>query len=373
MQPDILQRDSGNNFRTTALHTAVTAFWYAWAMYIYYTMCFYPVSGTTYRISVMIMLFAFSVMATVDAFVILPMNLEGIHIFFLRGVCMTDAAGIYTMLAYRVYMPGHVKASAVIFIVLSLPYLILVIHTIYSLRRNRTKELGVNFRVVSCKKILIVILVLAALASLFTLVPVAYKTITGQPMYLPDVKAASASEQYRLSDYTEKIAAAGTDDWRTLSTKEKLDVLQTVANLERTSLGINHELNVGSEYMENAERTVANYSVVRHEIVINQKFLESEADGYKMIGTVCHEAYHAYSYQLIELYEKVSDDDRRLMCFRKTEQYIKEFSEYKDAYSYGYDAYAAQRVESDANEHAASSLLVYTRAIQEYLEGGDEL
>ena len=85
MQPDILQRDSGNNFRTTALHTAVTAFWYAWAMYIYYTMCFYPVSGTTYRISVMIMLFAFSVMATVDAFVILPMNLEGIHIFFLRG------------------------------------------------------------------------------------------------------------------------------------------------------------------------------------------------------------------------------------------------------------------------------------------------
>lgn len=367
MQHCTLKRDVKSDLG--CIDVAVITLVYLWAAILYSHMIMIPISGVTYRLSAIALLAIFEVMAIINVVTLYPLY-PGRHIYHaaVHIFGIIDAAGIYTALAYRVYMPGLVKAAAVIFAVLVILFAALIVWTVCALYMQ--SNAGVRFRMKEhmCRRTIVIFLAFGALAASVMLVPVLYKYFTGQPMYLPDVKAEAELEEFSLKDHVEEIAVIGTDEWITLSTKEKLNVLQTIANIEKVYTGIDHELNVGSHPLKK-DTNIAYYDNTKNKIIINQNVLDSEADGYKMLNAICHEAFHAYSWQLVDVYEKLDDEDKRLLCFQQANQYRKEFADYKDAESYGYKAYSKQYVESDARTYAEKAVEEYRGYIEEYLKG----
>lgn len=153
------------------------------------------------------------------------------------------------------------------------------------------------------------------------------------------------------------------DRWAELSAQEKLDVLQTVANIEATYLGIPHELHVKTDML--GEWVLGCYADDSHTIFVNaEMYLEESA--HEMVRVISHEAYHAYEYRLVDLYQGASDSLRNLRLFNRISKYEYEFNNYIDG---ELDAvgYALQLVEIDSDAYAASAVDDYYEAIAEHL------
>ena len=148
-----------------------------------------------------------------------------------------------------------------------------------------------------------------------------------------------------------------------LSEKEKIDVMQVIANIEQRYLGVPHELIVIASELE--PETRGDYTNVSHIIRINRKYL-NEGDPFDLVGTVAHEAYHAYEHSLVELYEQAPKGMKSLSIFRDAVIYMKEFSDYRDA-SDNYDEYYDQMCERDARHYADYSKKDYRDRIFAYL------
>ena len=127
------------------------------------------------------------------------------------------------------------------------------------------------------------------------------------------------------------------DRWESLPQGKKLGVLQTIANMERSSLRLPHELNVKVETLD-ADR-LGYYRDSEHLIVINIDYLLYE-NPYELVDTVCHESYHALEHRLVEAYEQADDDVL---------------------------GYYLQACEEDARQHAESATNRYYREISKCL------
>lgn len=102
------------------------------------------------------------------------------------------------------------------------------------------------------------------------------------------------------------------DIWDILSLQERLNVLQTIANIEASYLGLPHELNVISAVMD--EETLGYYNDQIHTVAFNIDFLR-QGNSADILETLTHEAFHAYEHRLVDLYEHATNElkDPRLL------------------------------------------------------------
>ncbi len=143
--------------------------------------------------------------------------------------------------------------------------------------------------------------------------------------------------------------------WETLTLREKLDVLQVVANLEQSYLGISQTLTVVAEDMK--ERTCGYYDDYEWTIHLNRAHLEEKSAKF-VLDTVCHEAYHAYQKRLVEVYCRVDEKTRNLMMFRQMETYLWETILYVDTGA-DYMGYYNQDTEAHARAYAEERVKAY--------------
>lgn len=151
--------------------------------------------------------------------------------------------------------------------------------------------------------------------------------------------------------------------WKKLSIRERLDVLQVVANVEQNYLGVN-DLNVTVREMDDSIN--GSYDDGKHNIMINFNHIQKDSS-WDLVKTVTHEAYHSYEYKLIELYRKVDDNYKKMKIFKNVEEYIYEFDNYNDG-SYGIDEYYRQKCEKNAREYSEEAVLDYYEQITDYSE-----
>lgn len=134
----------------------------------------------------------------------------------------------------------------------------------------------------------------------------------------------SLSEQ-SLANNIEIIAQLQEDTWRSLSVQERLNVLQTVANVEQRYLGLSNELNVGTANLR--EGVMGYYSDNTHEIVIDMDSLLNDLS-WEVLDTVCHEAYHSYQHRIVDAFNNADGNSKNLKMFRKASSYASEFNNY---------------------------------------------
>lgn len=179
------------------------------------------------------------------------------------------------------------------------------------------------------------------------------------------VKPAAQSNlnDQSLSNNMETIVFLKEDKWRPLTVQEKLNILQTAANVEQNFLGLSTELNVGTANLD--DDCLGYYSDETHEIIINMDLLVNGSPS-EVLLCLCHEVYHSYQHRLVEAYNEASECSKNLKIFYKANSYVNEFAEYINGEE-DFCGYYDQECESDARDYAKEAVSDYYRQIDEYL------
>lgn len=191
----------------------------------------------------------------------------------------------------------------------------------------------------------------------------------GRPLMDPIAVATDPKvNNQKISGNIETILLLQEDEWEKLSVQERLDVLQTVANIEATYLGLPHELNVVVAVTD--ENTSGHYNDGTHTITINPDYIAEES-AHDLVETLAHEAFHAYEHRLVDLHNNVSSQERNLLVFDRISEYKENFENYIDGDDDIY-GYITQAVETDSIKYAMVAVVDYYSAIEDYLEEGNE-
>ncbi len=193
--------------------------------------------------------------------------------------------------------------------------------------------------------------------------PLILRSVFGIDVFTPTAAALNADrgQGQTIEDNMDIVLLLQPDEWEGLEVREKLNVMQTIANIEARYLGLSNELNVGADELEGI--TLAQYNDATYTISIDLEHLENSPAG-EVLDSCCHEAYHSYQHRLVEDYSAA--DTKDLFQYQDAAVYAQEFGQYID----GDDdpmAYYTQKCETDAREYAETAVLRYYTRISEYL------
>jgi len=177
--------------------------------------------------------------------------------------------------------------------------------------------------------------------------------------YIRDGSAMTANtETYSghvdsMAYYSESLEFLQEEQWKKLNAEQKIDVLQVVANIEKDNLGLPHELNVVASAVN--KNVGAHYDYRKHRITLGLGVL-TYYTAEQAVNTIMHEVRHAYQYQLVELYNSLTPEQKQLKVFE--ESYIPNFTYELENYiniNEDYESYYNQFVEIDARLYENSS------------------
>lgn len=266
----------------------------------------------------------------------------------------------YTYIAYGTYCPSLTNLSWGIALILSSlfsAWIFLQPEPAYSdwekVMVSRIKHSLIGFRSISALCFLS-ILFWGLAAQLNGGIPAAgFPSSSGEPLL---------SEREITGENIDTLSLLLPEQWEPLSSAEKMDVLQEVADMERAYLGLPFELILKTDTLENP--VIGSYRHADHQITIDTVHL-TYSPPEKVLATILHESYHAYQHTLTNLYLDSDTNYRGLRIFRRTHTYAEEFASYTDGSS-DLDQYAAQLVEIDARSYAEATVLDYYSKLEEY-------
>ena len=172
-------------------------------------------------------------------------------------------------------------------------------------------------------------------------------------------------EQDTIKNNVDILDQLWPNQWEKLSLSEKASVLQVVANIERTYLGLPHELRVKTDILD--DDTLGSYNRISHQITVDAAYLEDESPE-EILGTIAHECYHAYQHMLVDLYIDSDERYKELQIFYDVRKYAEEFSSYEDGGidNENFHKYYIQSVEIDARNYAVDAVDDYYAKLEEY-------
>lgn len=154
--------------------------------------------------------------------------------------------------------------------------------------------------------------------------------------------------------------------WVELTKEERLNLLQTVIEVEKTRLGLSQDLSIKLYKAESGQRS-SYYDDDKGEIGVAEKRIE-EDDCWFALSEVLHQCYHSYQCRIIELYEKLPSDQQKLMIFRKIKEYgndLRQLVKSKErSFSLTFKPY-----EKDAREYESEAVKIYHDKLMDYLYG----
>lgn len=193
-------------------------------------------------------------------------------------------------------------------------------------------------------------------------------TLFGFPLLQASTKAAAgntSANEFTIESETGTLLTLSDGTWEQSTNTDKLNVLQTVANIEAAYLGIPHELNVAAAALRDG--VVGAYSDSSHSILIDIDSLENDS-AYDLLDTVLHEARHSYQHNLVSLYQVAAPEYRQLLALREAEQYFADFSDYTHGSPEEMLEYYSQACEEDARAYADDRLMSYLYYIIDFQE-----
>lgn len=157
----------------------------------------------------------------------------------------------------------------------------------------------------------------------------------------------------------EQLLLLQQDQWQTLTLQQRLDVLQTAANIEQSALGLPHPLWVVTDDMDELLRGY--YEDDTRHIVISLQELKS-CPAQDLLVAVCHEAYHGYEHYLVDRYAQASPEERALPVYDPVPGYEQEFENYISGED-DLEGYYRQTCEADARAYSEARAADYRAAL----------
>lgn len=273
--------------------------------------------------------------------------------------------GVYTLITYAKTTPVLVRTIMIISAFLSIGYTILILARKVKYRHRKNLVRIYKNRISRC---VYSVSCIAAVAMLLVMVGIGWKTYFGMALISSSVESEAFSQKYKNQDTIEEnqemVLKLIPSTWQKLSTHEKIDVLQTVCNIEAHYLGINDFITVQGDNLSSS--TLGDYIDRSRLIRINLDHIEN-APAERVLSTLLHEMHHAYEYRLVEVYNSIDSEYRNLRLFRDTTYYAKEVDHYIDPRK-NYHGYMSQRLELDSETYAKLGVQEYYERIDKWLE-----
>lgn len=268
--------------------------------------------------------------------------------------------GIYTILTYAKIVGRWMTVVLICGISLAVALSIFVMTR--KIKNNKNISVIIKHRMRHCciKSQTILAIALMAIMSV-----IGFRGIFGDNILNASTHATSYNQSMAqtISNNIDTILLLQEDEWNNLSVKEKLNTLQTVANIEAHYLGLPNELHVGADNL--SEGTLACYNDNTYTISIDIDHLE-KSSVYDVLDSCCHEAYHSYQHRLVDAYNTSDEQLRELRIFKSAARYSQEFDDYADGEN-DYYTYYFQDCEMDARTYAEDAVEDYYSRIDEYL------
>lgn len=273
--------------------------------------------------------------------------------------------GIYTAIAYAYIRPDLIKA-VLIGIFLTVFIFFLLLHMI-RWHNVRVYRLPISFK---CRSMVVTAQRVAGIGFAIIIIVTGLARVFDATLLKATEPPANEQniEEQTIANNMETLVVLYNGGWEALTAQEKLNVLQTVANIEQRYLGLPHELNVGVEDKDG--NTAGTYYDETHEILISTSCLLYDSP-WELVNTICHEAYHAYQHRLVDLWNYADQDSRGLKIFRRVRSYAEEFQNYVGSED-NFNTYYIQHCESDARDYADDAEWDYYRRIRDYLGPEEE-
>ena len=336
-------------------YLCATVFWACFTFIIYRPLLLYDGVELEYLDSVQML----AVVVTVLTGIGLPLTFSKRRNYLSIFINVIGAYTVHFMVSFREVFPGAILCTLVLAILLSLCYMAWVLYIYFKEHNNQT--VIVSFR--TC----LAFCILSARTVFFLVIScLLVVTIVKPRIGIPLIKIKTeVREGETIAKNIDTVLLLQEEKWEVLNVEERLRVMQTIAAIESNYLGITLlELDVASDVLEFG--ALGGYNNDSHTIILNLSSLVTQ-DAYTMLHTLTHEAYHAYQYELVRLYNSLDPQDQKLLCFSDAEKYKKEFVNYIQG-TEDYQAYASQACEEDSDDYADSAVYDYYRRIDEYLQ-----
>lgn len=151
-------------------------------------------------------------------------------------------------------------------------------------------------------------------------IPIVYSVYINGSLIKPSIEALDINTRgdYTIANNISTVSNLSEDKWCLLTMQEKIDTLQTIANIEANYLGLENELNVTVELLD--EHTLGCYRNELHMITLNEYYF-STWTAHQALETLCHECRHSYQHSLAEVYDKLEAKDKELLIFWNAKKY----------------------------------------------------
>lgn len=158
--------------------------------------------------------------------------------------------------------------------------------------------------------------------------------------------------------------------YKDLSLNERLDIFQTITNIECTYFGSSIAVSVKLKSISPRGGIIYAYYTEEEKTIYLNELVFNDLSVEDALYTILHEDYHIYQNEQKKLYEAVPKELRNLSSLSGA----KECKEGLDRYISGstnYDEYKNQIIETQADSYAYTTTKEYIRLIRQYSKDSD--
>lgn len=279
--------------------------------------------------------------------------------------CFVIPFGFYTVITYSATTPEFIRAVILIAVLLSTGYAILLLTRKVKSKQKKVRMKIYKNRIYRCVYSFSCIMTVAMLSFM---IGIGCKSYFGTGLVSSTVEAEAFVKKFDDKDMLEAnmdmLLNLIPSKWERLSTREKIDVMQIVCNVESHYWGLNDTVTVQGDNL--STYTLGAYSDALKLIRINLNHIENDPVE-EVLSTLLHEIHHSYEHRLADAYNSVNPEYQDLRIFRDAMYYSKEIGNYINPRE-DYYGYMSQRLEMDSETYAEYRVAEYYCRIFDWME-----
>lgn len=273
--------------------------------------------------------------------------------------------GIYTMMTYATTSALFIQIVVGVSVLASLIYSVLLLAKKINYTGKKVRRRVYQNRISRC---IYSISCIMAAAMLILIVGIGWKGYFGTALVSSSVEAEGTIHDTKNEDIIEAnmdtVLKLRPMIWESLSTYDRIDVLQTVCNIEAHYLGLSDPITVQGDNL--STYTLGSYADDLRLIRVNLDHIENDS-AEEVLSTLLHEIYHSYEHRLADVYDNVLPEYRDLRLFQDAFYYSYEVDAYINPRE-DYYGYMSQHLEMDSEKYAEFGVQEYYTRIETWIE-----
>lgn len=286
------------------------------------------------------------------------------------AACFVLPFGCYTLIAYSSTFSLRIQVVMAAAVLLSLVYSCMLLARRIKLRSRDARRRVFKKRISKCVYSISCIM---SVAMLLLMVGIGWNHYFGTGLVPSSVESEGihqdAKDEDTIDANMDTVLKLWPTAWESLNTHERIDVLQTICNIETHYLGLIDPIAVQGDNL--SPYTLGIYSDTEKLIRINLDHIENDPVK-EVLATLLHEVHHSYEHRLAEVYDDIPSEYRDLRLFRDAAHYSQEVDNYINPREDYYE-YMSQHLEMDSETYAELGVLEYYTRMEEWMkENGTE-